>query len=137
MSRVLFHRMRKELNCYHGICKVKKLNTADLLARVHTGVYAQKHPCHYYGNQSHLQLVYGITRARYTILHAVSSLQSAGALGMSLLETSSSYMLVCNSTFSWHARNINFALLSDIIPSTHQILANSVSHGNGRDPHQF
>ena len=50
--------------------------------RKHTGVYAEKRPCHYYGDQPRQQLVYGVTRARYADLHAVSSLQGPGAQGM-------------------------------------------------------
>ena len=61
-----------------GIC--------GLLTHVHAGVYVEKHPCHYYGGQSRLQLV---TRARYTGLHAVSSQQSPGVQSVSLLKTSS------------------------------------------------
>ena len=57
----------------------------------HTGVYVEKRPCHYYDDQPHLQLVYGVTWTRYTDLpvHAVSSLQGPEVWGMSLLETSS------------------------------------------------
>ena len=56
--------------------------------RKHTGVYVAKRPCHYYGDQPRLQLVYGVTQAQYTGVYAVSSLQGPGAWGMSLLETS-------------------------------------------------
>ena len=58
--------------------------------RKHTGVYVEKRPCHYYGDQPHLQFIYGVNaQTRYTDLNAVSSLQGPGAPSMSLLETSS------------------------------------------------
>ena len=57
-----------------------------------TGVYVEKCPCYYYGNQLRLRLVYDLTRARYTGLHAVSSLQSPRARGMSLLEKGIKYV---------------------------------------------
>ena len=80
---------------------VKKTNTiateAGLLSRVHTGAYVEKRPCYYYNNQSHLQLVYGITRARYTGEHGF---QCSGVRGMSLLETSSSEVYLFRATFT-------------------------------------
>ena len=33
----------------------------SFLVRVHTRVYVEKRPCHYYGDQSHLQLEHGVT----------------------------------------------------------------------------
>ena len=67
---------------------------------VHTEVYVEKCPCHYYGDQPRLQFVYGVTRAQYTNLHAVSSLQHPGARAMSLLETSSVSKVMATMTFS-------------------------------------
>ena len=76
-----FNTVKNRIRQRSGIC--------GLLTRVYTGVYVGKRLCHYYDNQSHLPLVYGVTRVRYTGLHAVSGLQNPGVRGMSLLETSS------------------------------------------------
>ena len=51
-----FNMVKNRIRQRPGIC--------GLLMRVHIGVYVEKHPCHYYGDQSRLQLVYGVTRAR-------------------------------------------------------------------------
>ncbi len=78
-----FNTVKNQIRQKPGIC--------GLLTRVHTEVYVEKHPSHCYGNQLCLQLVYDVTQAQYTSVHAVSSLQHLGAWGMSLdqLEASS------------------------------------------------
>ena len=54
---------------------------SGLLTSVHTGVYVEKHPCHYYGNKSRLYTALHKNGMRVYILSA--------EWGMSLLETSS------------------------------------------------
>ena len=55
---------------FNNSAKNQRLGIHTLLSHDSTEVYAEKRPCHYYSDQSRLQLGYGITRMQYTVLHA-------------------------------------------------------------------